>query len=149
MSQKTLEQILNDLTNLNKGLDGNYILEESISDLQAYISAEDEKKAAKGWVKGTGELKIRKDNPITVEVYRNEKYPGVMIHRVYGYNSDLLPGYTLSHEKSGLIIGGKWSNMRKAVKAFLDHAAKVNWDRPTEEILKDPEAVEAAKKLNT
>lgn len=149
MPQKTLEQILNDLIDLNKYLDGNYALEESISDLSDYISAEDEKKAAKGWVKGTGELKTRKDDPITVEVYRNKDYPGVMIHRAYGYNSDLLSGYALSHEKSGLRIGGKWPNMRKAVKAFLDHASKVNWDRPTEEILKDPEAVEAAKKLNT
>lgn len=143
MPQKILEQILNDLTTLNKYLDGNYALEESVSNLTAYISAEDEKKAAKGWKKGTGELKIRKDALITVEVYRNGEYPGIMIHRAYNQ-----PGWTLSHEKSGLRIGGKFSNMRKAVKAFLDQASKVNWDRLTDEVLKDPEAIEAAKRLN-
>jgi hypothetical protein len=140
MSQRTLEQIYGDLSELSVTLK-DQILDNLVCEIKNLISDEEEKKAVKGWKKGSGKIRLSSEKTLAIEVYRNENYPGIMINRSYNTHGQLMSGWTISHDLSGLRLGDKrYSNMRKAVKAFLEHAANVNWNRPEKEIVADPEA---------
>ncbi|MEW6663043.1 MAG: hypothetical protein ACOY9Y_02285 [Bacillota bacterium] len=139
MPQRGLEQIYLDLVTVSEKLE-NSNLNKLVEEIRTYILTEDEKTATKEWKRSSGKITFEKGH-LTVDVYRNANYPGVMIHRHYKPNGELQSGWVISHELSGLKLGSiVYNNMRKAVKAFLEHAANVNWDRPKEEILADPEA---------
>ena len=81
MPQRTLEQIHVDLVKISENLE-NYVLDGLVDEISALILTEDEKKTAKGWKKGRGNLAF-KSTTITVDVYRNDDYPGLMINRRY------------------------------------------------------------------
>lgn len=144
---RKLEEVYADLSDLAKKLNDNslYML---VYEIKEILSDEDEKKAAKDWVKGTGEIRFNPKQAITVNAYRNKKFPGVIIHRNYDITGELLPGWSISHELSGLRLSSGYQNMRKAVKAFTEHAANVDWNRPGDEITADPEARDAYNRLS-
>lgn len=143
---RKLEEIYIELSSLSKVLDNNelYML---VYELKDYLSAEDEKKAVKGWKKGSGVVKYPTKN-VTVEVYRDKNYPGIMIHRSIGAGEQFAPGWVISHELSGLRLSTRFPTMGKAVKTFMKHAASVNWNRPSDDLLKDIAAREAGSGLN-
>lgn len=145
---RKLEEVYADLSDLAKKLNDNslYML---VYEIKEILSDEDEKKAAKDWVKGSGEVRFNPKQTITVDAYRNKKYPGVTIHRSYVITGDLIKGWSISHELSGLRLDSGYSNMRKAVKAFIEHAANVDWNRTEAEVTTDPEARAACIRLST
>jgi len=148
MSQMTLERIHEDLLALSEKLK-NSELNNLAYEIKTYILDKDEKKAVKGWKKDQGKIVFAKNKTIKIEVYKNKEYPGIMIHRRYGAEEQLESGWVISHELSGSKISQSfYTSVRKAVKAFLDHAAKVNWNRPAAEISEDPEAKKAYSDLN-
>lgn len=144
---RTLEGIHYDLTVLSTALN-NEELYNLVQEIREHISALDEKKAAKDWKKGTGTIRVNEGKTATVEVYRNSRYPGVVIHRQYGAPGEILKKWNITHELSGLSISSGYSNMRKAVKAFLEHAADVNWNMPEAELVKDTKVRTAYENIN-
>ena len=144
---RKLEEIYVELSSLSKELD-NDGLHVLVYDLKDYLSAEDEKKAVKGWKKGSGDVKYPNAKTVTVEVYRDKNYPGIMIHR--NIDADMQPpGWVISHELSGLRLSIGFPTMGKAVKAFMKHEASVNWNRPSDDLLKDNVARNAGSGLNS
>ncbi len=139
---RKLEQIYSDLLNLAPTID-NFQFYTLLDEIRAIISDEDEKKAAKDWKKGTEDIRVSKDKVITAEVFRNKNHPGIMIHRSINRDGKWMSGWNISHEISGLRIGPIYSSMRKAVKAFQEHASGVDWNRSAEELMNDPAAQKA------
>lgn len=146
---RKLEEIYGDLYSFAKRQDS-HELNSLVLEIKKLILAEDEKKAAKEWVKGFGDLRYDEGKTLTAEVYRNKNYPGIMIHRSISREGRWLPGWSIGHEMSGLRIGpGGYPNLHKAVKEFLEHASKVDWNRSAEKLIKDPAAIKASRVLNT
>lgn len=148
MPKRTLVEIYGDLSELSKTLN-NQTFDKLIDEIKNLILADDEKRAIKDWKKSTGWIKMPENKKLKIEVYQNKKYPGIMIHRGYTHLGQLISKWSISHESSGLRISCKnYPNLRKAVKAFLDHAANVDWGRPENEILECPKARKAIEALN-
>lgn len=145
---RKLEEIYADLNNLAKTLNDN-TLYRLVNDIKDVILDEDDKKAAKDWVKSSGELRSHSKKAILIEVYRNKKYPGVMIHRSYSVQEELIKGWSISHDLSGYRLASGYPNMRRAVRTFIECAADVDWSRTADELTTDPKAHAAYNRLFT
>lgn len=137
---RKLDDVYNDLLSLSTRLE-HYELDSLTNEIKNHILAMDEKRAAKDWKKATGDVRCGSIT-VSIDVYFNTKYPGVMIHRNTDADGRLLKGWCIR------LNGKPYSTMPKAVKAFTEHLAIVNWDRPGEELKPDKDAHKAVVRLN-
>lgn len=118
--------------------------------------------ARKGWLSATATITCRyikgkvpdswlSESKKQIPAYANPKYPGVLIHRRYDREGNYIC-WTFTHEPSGYSMVDrhytKYRTLSDAVRAFMCHAAHINWDRPKAEIEQDPAARAAALKLS-
>ncbi|MFA5385092.1 MAG: hypothetical protein WC364_10585 [Eubacteriales bacterium] len=143
MAKRPLEKIYFDLLDLAETLN-DHMLFMLLGEIKTIISDNDEKNAAKDWKKGSGVLQ---PDSIRIEVFKNDNHPGVMIHRKVDENGGLIPGWAISHESGYRLGPPTYANKRKAVKAFMNHASKINWNRPRNKLIEDPEAMQANRDL--
>lgn len=149
MAAPSLEEVYTRLVIYGQSNNVDQELTDIIKDIKRLVQAKEDQQTVKGWVKGKGFVVVYEGKKAEVQVYRNKEYPGVILHREYAGEKVISKTWVISHEITGLRLANKmFSNMSKAAKAFVTHAAGVDWNREAKEIVKDEQAKKAYAELN-